>query len=182
VRNSSLAGWSLLAILGWVAGIDQGMVPVRFAATMLAPEAGMVRRAARGNRGACDRQGAPAAGRGADAGAVRRASGATRPATSRAPCSEPGPVPLWGARQLCRADAFLLVSGLIWLCGHIQMETCWSTPRMRARPLLSARLEDRTQPDIDRLTRFIFKMILVTYKSDTHPPLCERPGNVGAAA
>src|SRR5215470_10650582 len=78
-----------------------------------------------------------------------------------------------GVRQLCRADTFPLVAGLIWLWGHIQMKTCWSASCMRAAPLLSTRLEGRAQPDRGHLSRFIVKMILVTYKSGAHP---HRPG------
>jgi len=33
---------------------------------------------------------------------------------------------------------FLLVAGLIWLHGHIQMETCWSARHTRAKPLQSS--------------------------------------------
>jgi hypothetical protein len=82
-----------------------------------------------------------------------------------------GTVKAWGVRHLCRADAFPLVAGLIWLCGHIQMETCWSAP-LASRSLLSVHREDRTQPDIGRLNWFIFKMILAAYKYDVHS--CEQ--------
>jgi hypothetical protein len=33
------------------------------------------------------------------------------------------------------ADAFSLVAGLVWLCDHIQMETCWSALHPEAAPL-----------------------------------------------
>ena len=82
----------------------------------------------------------------------------------------------WGVRHLYRADAFPLVAGLIWLCGHIQLETCWSAP-LASRSLPSVHREDRTQPDIGHLNWFTLKMILATHKYDVRSPFVQRSAN-----